>query len=218
MKPDKANMASQLQVPASDVLTAADGRIIIICVVVTIVAAVVSAAFQIVGFSGAERVASVFDGKDAFQPQYLVFGSILAAAAEELVFRGAVLRALLSRMSRLRAVWVTSVLSGIAHALLMALSMCPFEMSFLAAGFLFLGFVQFTLLGAVMARIVLRNGHLPVVIAIHTLFDALSFAVPVLAFGTFFPVALISEWSVAALVVSSIILVIPLFGLRRRDG
>lgn len=163
-----------------------------VCVIVAALAACAVEAVQLNaavqgGFLVAEDgghvgvVASVV----AEHARMLILVSILTAVVEELVFRGILLRALLRRLSVQGALIATSAIFAVLHMLPIGM---PAELSdgaALVALSLALKGAQAFAFGAIMAAIVLRDGNLLIVIAVHALFDAIYFAVPVLSTGAF---------------------------------
>lgn len=115
----------------------------------------------------------------------LIFTSILAAVVEELVFRGLLLRALLRWLSERKAILATSAIFALLHMLPVGMSAEAAGGAALAVLSLLLKGAQAFAFGAIMAAIVLRDGNLPIVMALHALFDVIYFAVPVLATGSF---------------------------------
>lgn len=111
--------------------------------------------------------------------------SILTAVVEELVFRGVLLRAFLKRLSAHKAILATSAVFALLHMLPIGMSAeAPGGMALAVLSLLLKGAQAFAF-GAIMAAIVLRDGNLPIVMALHAFFDALYFAVPVLATAAF---------------------------------
>ena len=94
----------------------------------------------------------------------LAFVSIGAPVVEELFFRGLLLRSLQRRFTDAVAVVLSGVLFGVAH------------LQALPAGALVLVILSLTLLGVLLAAVVVRTGRLGPAIVAHGLFNAMSVA------------------------------------------
>ena len=163
-----------------------------VCVIVSALAAfavdvvrlngvIQNGAFAVVPDASGDVVAGVV-GERARE---LILTSILTAIVEELVFRGVLLRALLRKLSARAVIVATSAIFAVLHMLPFGMPEAVGDWAALAATSLLLKGLQAFLFGSVMAAIVLRGGNLPIVMALHALFDTLCFAVPVLSTGAF---------------------------------
>lgn len=188
-------------------------RTIILYVVGSMVAAVVACALQLPAL--AESVAngslSVPVEVTAERARSLLLISILTAVVEEIVFRGLLLRALLRAMGTSRAVWFSSLLFGALHALPLGVDFDIIANWLPLVIALALKFLQATLFGAVMARIITADGNLAIAIAAHALFDVIYFAPVVLSSGDFpTTYAACSPLDLDILAITSLFLAAPL--------
>ncbi len=141
-----------------------------------------------ISFGGSSLDAPSFlNGDVMFQRAGLLVGvSALTALVEELVFRGIVLSFLLRHMSKASALWLSALAFALVHGLPIGIStstlitLLPFVFASLA-----LKVMQALLFGVLMGRIILEEGSLLSVIAIHGAFDIIYFAPSVLIMGDF---------------------------------
>lgn len=139
---------------------------------------------------------------------YLVGTCVLVAVVEELVFRGLLLRAVRRACGPKTTIVVTAAVFASLHGLPIGIEGDP--AAELVAASLALKFLEALAFGIVLAAMLFRGGTLPLVIALHAVFDIIYFAGPVLVGGDF-PVTYVATTpaSFASLAAATLILAIP---------
>ena len=183
---------------AADILKRNQRYIIMatICVIASALAAFAVDALQLysviqTGAYDTARFAEDAQSLIAERARTLILVSILTAIVEELIFRGLLLRALLKKLSEFKTILITSAIFAVLH--MIPIGATEIDLSdpdgknilILASISLLLKGMQAFVFGMVMAKIVMRDGSLPIVMALHALFDAIYFAIPVLSTGNF---------------------------------
>lgn len=139
---------------------------------------------------------------------YLVGTCVLVAVVEELVFRGLLLRAVRRVCGPKTTIVVTAVVFASLHGLPIGIEGDP--AAELVAASLALKFLEALAFGIVLAAMLFRGGTLPLVIALHAVFDIIYFAGPVLVGGDF-PATYVATTPAgfASLAAATLILAIP---------
>ncbi len=114
---------------------------------------------------------------------YLVGTCVLVAVVEELVFRSLFLRAVRCVCGPKATIVATAVVFAALHGLPIGIEGDP--AAELVAASLTLKFLEALAFGIVLAAMLFRGGTLPLVIALHAVFDIIYFAGPVLIGGDF---------------------------------
>ena len=139
---------------------------------------------------------------------YLVGTCVLVAVVEELVFRGLLLRAVRRVCGPKATIVVTATVFAALHGLPIGIEGDP--AAELVAASLALKFLEALAFGIVLAALLFRGGTLPLVIALHAVFDIIYFAGPVLVGGDF-PATYVATTPAgfASLAAATLILAIP---------
>ena len=139
---------------------------------------------------------------------YLVGTCVLVAAVEELVFRGLLLRAVRRVCGPRATIVVTAAVFAALHGLPIGIEGAP--AAELVAASLALKFLEALAFGIVLAAMLFRGGTLPLVIALHAVFDIIYFAGSVLIGGDF-PATYVATTPAgfASLAAATLILAIP---------
>lgn len=139
---------------------------------------------------------------------YLVGTCVLVAVVEELVFRSLLLRAVRRVCGPKATIVATAVVFAALHGLPIGIEGDP--AAELVAASLTLKFLEALAFGIVLAAMLFRGGTLPLVIALHAVFDIIYFAGPVLI-GSDFPAtyAATTPAGFASLAAATLILAIP---------
>ena len=139
---------------------------------------------------------------------YLVGTCVLVAVVEELVFRSLLLRAVRRVCGPKATIVATAVVFAALHGLPIGIEGDP--AAELVAVSLTLKFLEALAFGIVLAAIIFRGGTLPLVIALHAVFDIIYFAGPVLIGGDFpATYAATTPAGFASLAAATLILAIP---------
>lgn len=139
---------------------------------------------------------------------YLVGTCVLVAVVEELVFRSLLLRAVRRVCGPKATIVATAVVFAALHGLPIGIEGDP--AAELVAASLTLKFLEALAFGIVLAAMLFRGGTLPLVIALHAVFDIIYFAGPVLIGGDF-PASYVvtAPAGFASLAAATLILAIP---------
>lgn len=139
---------------------------------------------------------------------YLVGTCVLVAVVEELVFRSLFLRAVRRVCGPKATIVATAVVFAALHGLPIGIEGDP--AAELVAASLTLKFLEALAFGIVLAAMLFRGGTLPLVIALHAVFDIVYFAGPVLIGGDF-PASYVvtAPAGFASLAAATLILSIP---------
>lgn len=139
---------------------------------------------------------------------YLVGTCVLVAVVEELVFRSLLLRAVRRVCGPKATIVATAVVFAALHGLPIGIEGDP--AAELVAASLTLKFLEALAFGIVLAAMLFRGGTLPLVIALHAVFDIVYFAGPVLIGGDF-PASYVvtAPAGFASLAAATLILSIP---------
>ncbi|WP_302961648.1 CPBP family intramembrane glutamic endopeptidase [uncultured Adlercreutzia sp.] len=139
---------------------------------------------------------------------YLVGTCVLVAVVEELVFRGLLLRAVRRACGPKATIVVTAAVFAALHGLPIGIEGAP--AAEVVAASLALKFLEALAFGIVLAALLFRGGTLPLVIALHAVFDIIYFAGPVLIGGDF-PATYVATTPAgfASLAAATLILAIP---------
>ena len=139
---------------------------------------------------------------------YLVGTCVLVAVVEELVFRSLFLRAVRRVCGPKATIVATAVVFAALHGLPIGIEGDP--AAELVAASLTLKFLEALAFGIVLAAMLFRGGTLPLVIALHAVFDIIYFAGPVLIGGDF-PASYVvtAPAGFASLAAATLILTIP---------
>lgn len=139
---------------------------------------------------------------------YLVGTCVLVAVVEELVFRSLLLRAVRRVCGPKATIVATAVVFAALHGLPIGIEGDP--AAELVAASLTLKFLEALAFGIVLAAMLFRGGTLPLVIALHAVFDIIYFAGPVLIGGDF-PASYVvtAPAGFASLAAATLILSIP---------
>lgn len=139
---------------------------------------------------------------------YLVGTCVLVAVVEELVFRSLFLRAVRRVCGPKATIVATAVVFAALHGLPIGIEGDP--AAELVAASLTLKFLEALAFGIVLAAMLFRGGTLPLVIALHAVFDIIYFAGPVLVGGDF-PASYVvtAPAGFASLAAATLILTIP---------
>ena len=139
---------------------------------------------------------------------YLVGTCVLVAVVEELVFRSLLLRAVRRVCGPRATIVATTVVFAALHGLPIGIEGDP--AAELVAASLTLKFLEALAFGIVLAAMLFRGGTLPLVIALHAVFDIIYFAGPVLIGGDF-PASYVvtAPAGFASLAAATLILAIP---------
>ncbi|WP_156997110.1 CPBP family intramembrane glutamic endopeptidase [Adlercreutzia caecimuris] len=139
---------------------------------------------------------------------YLVGTCVLVAVVEELVFRSLLLRAVRHVCGPKATIVATAVVFAALHGLPIGIEGDP--AAELVAASLTLKFLEALAFGIVLAAMLFRGGTLPLVIALHAVFDIIYFAGPVLVGGDF-PASYVvtAPAGFASLAAATLILTIP---------
>lgn len=145
---------------------------------------------------------------------YLVGTCVLVAVVEELVFRGLLLRTVRRVCGPKATIVVTATVFAALHGLPIGIEGAP--AAELVAASLALKFLEALAFGIVLAAMLFRGGTLPLVIALHAVFDIIYFAGPVLVGGDFPATYVVTTPAgFASLAAATLILAIPAVrGLR----
>ncbi len=139
---------------------------------------------------------------------YLVGTCVLVAVVEELVFRSLFLRAVRRVCGPKATIVATAVVFAALHGLPIGIEGDP--AAELVAASLTLKFLEALAFGIVLAAMLFRGGTLPLVIALHAVFDIIYFAGPVLIGGDFpATYAATTPAGFASLAAATLILAIP---------
>ena len=139
---------------------------------------------------------------------YLVGTCVLVAVVEELVFRSLFLRAVRCVCGPKATIVATAVVFAALHGLPIGIEGDP--AAELVAASLTLKFLEALAFGIVLAAMLFRGGTLPLVIALHAVFDIIYFAGPVLIGGDFpATYAATTPAGFASLAAATLILAIP---------
>lgn len=139
---------------------------------------------------------------------YLVGTCVLVAVVEELVFRGLLLRAARRVCGPKATIVVTATVFAALHGLPIGIEGDP--AAELVAASLALKFLEALAFGIVLAALLFRGGTLPLVIALHAVFDIIYFAGPVLIGGDFPATYVVTTPAgFASLAAATLILAIP---------
>lgn len=139
---------------------------------------------------------------------YLVGTCVLVAVVEELVFRSLLLRAVRRICGPKATIVATAVVFAALHGLPIGIEGDP--AAELVAASLTLKFLEALAFGIVLAAMLFRGGTLPLVIALHAVFDIIYFAGPVLIGGDFpATYAATTPAGFASLAAATLILAIP---------
>ena len=139
---------------------------------------------------------------------YLVGTCVLVAVVEELVFRSLLLRAVRRVCGPKATIVATAVVFAALHGLPIGIEGDP--AAELVAASLTLKFLEALAFGIVLAAMLFRGGTLPLVIALHAVFDIIYFAGPVLIGGDFpATYAATTPAGFASLAAATLILAIP---------
>lgn len=133
---------------------------------------------------------------------------MLVAVVEELVFRSLFLRAVRRVCGPKATIVATAVVFAALHGLPIGIEGDP--AAELVAASLTLKFLEALAFGIVLAAMLFRGGTLPLVIALHAVFDIIYFAGPVLIGGDF-PASYVvtAPAGFASLAAATLILAIP---------
>lgn len=139
---------------------------------------------------------------------YLVGTCVLVAVVEELVFRSLLLRAVRRVCGPKATIVATAVVFAALHGLPIGIE--GDSAAELVAASLTLKFLEALAFGIVLAAMLFRGGTLPLVIALHAVFDIIYFAGPVLIGGDF-PASYVvtAPAGFASLAAATLILAIP---------
>lgn len=174
---------------------------------VCVMAAAVAAAVLSLADGAAPAAAGPALG-DAGRWLNLLGTCLLTALVEELVFRGLLLRAVVRVCTPRATILITAGIFAAFHGLPIGIEGTP-DLALVVASLL-LKCLEALAFGIVLAAILFCGGTLPGVIALHTAFDIVYFADPVLATGDFPATYVVTDPAgFAALAAAALLLAIP---------
>lgn len=168
-----------------------------------------TAASDVLG-AGTPSADSLSAAASAACPRWLslVGTCVLVAVVEELVFRGLLLRAVRRVCGPRTTIVVTAAVFAALHGLPIGIEGDP--AAELVAASLALKFLEALAFGIVLAAMLFRGGTLPLVIALHAVFDIIYFAGPVLVGGDFPTTYVVTTPAgFASLAAATLVLTIP---------